>query len=361
MRMRWITLAAVAASVLINGCSSKPKEVQATERMVPIEGFPSEVIDKLEAKKRALESAKRPGGMRPFFFYQLTKRWGPGEVVTVAFNGGSLDLQREIVRIAATWTLYANLGLDFGYDANKKTFRNWSEQDVERKAQIRIGFNRQGYWSCVGTDSSEDDCAPANRQSMNFGGFNEWRPQNWQAVVLHEFGHALGFQHEHQSPKGGCEAEFRWDDAPGYVPTQDSFGQFIQDNAGRRPGVYTVLGGSPNRWDKRTIDFNLRQLPDSNAFEESALDNLSIMKYEFPDWMYKSGRSSPCFSTRNDDLSELDREGASALYPRDPHALLGALRDQKAVLSSLNSISGLGSDQTLAINKRLDSVIQLIK
>jgi hypothetical protein len=78
---------------------------------------------------------------------------------------------------------------------------------------------------------------------MNFGGFAVSLPQDWAATVLHEFGHALGLQHEHQHPVGGCDLDFRWEDDPGYTPTFDGFGQFITDSNGKPPSVYTVLGG----------------------------------------------------------------------------------------------------------------------
>ena len=46
---------------------------------------------------------------------------------------------------------------------------------------------------------------------MNLGGFTEELPDDWEATVLHEFGHAIGFLHEHQSLNSTCEEEFRWD------------------------------------------------------------------------------------------------------------------------------------------------------
>jgi hypothetical protein len=42
------------------------------------------------------------------------------------------------------------------------------------------------------------------------------------------------------------DAQFRWFDDPGYVPTQDPSGNYIPDPDGRRPGIYTVLNGPPN-------------------------------------------------------------------------------------------------------------------
>src|SRR5690349_10941147 len=105
---------------------------------------------------------------------------------------------------------------------------------------------------------------------MNFEGFDVQLPQDWRGVVLHEFGHALGLEHEHQHPVQPCD--FRWEDDPGYTPTTDRFGQFTPDEAGRKPGIYTLLGGPPNRWSREMVDFNLRKLPDSSAFRTSAFD-----------------------------------------------------------------------------------------
>ena len=70
----------------------------------------------------------------------------------------------------------------------------------------------------VGNDSIDPTIVGAGEASMNFGGFAQGPPPGWEATVLHEFGHALGFQHEHQLPVGGCDLEFRWEDDPGYQP-----------------------------------------------------------------------------------------------------------------------------------------------
>lgn len=61
-----------------------------------------------------------------------------------------------------------------------------------------------------------------NVASMNLQEFDETLPDDWQAIVLHEFGHVLSFEHKHQNPNSSCEQEYRWDDEPGYVPTKDT-------------------------------------------------------------------------------------------------------------------------------------------
>jgi hypothetical protein len=70
---------------------------------------------------------------------------------------------------------------------------------------------------------------------MNFEGFDKGTPSDWEGTVRHEFGHALGLEHEHQHPEGGCDAEWRWNDDAGYIPTRDKDGGFTRDKQGRYP------------------------------------------------------------------------------------------------------------------------------
>jgi hypothetical protein len=167
----------------------------------------------------------------------------------------------------------------------------------------------------IGTDSIDRSISAPGEASMNFDFFDQELPDDYASTVLHEFGHALGFQHEHQHPEGFCEGEFRWEDDPGYVRTTDARGQFVADPQGRRPGIYTYLGGPPNGWDKETVDHNLRQLRPSSAFLLQTFDAKSIMKYYFGAWMFASGENSKCFSKRNDVLSAGDKKGIAAAYP----------------------------------------------
>ena len=59
---------------------------------------------------------------------------------------------------------------------------------------------------------------------MNFGWLDE-------AVVLHEFGHAIGLAHEHQNPDKGI----KWNE----------------------DAVIRDLSGPPNNWDVATIRHNV--------------------------------------------------------------------------------------------------------
>jgi hypothetical protein len=275
--------------------------------------------------------------------------------VTVAFRGGTRELQQAIAEAASTWTANGNIGLDFGYDPTTG-YRQWQTADTTSSAQVRVAFDAVGYWSCVGQDSLDPACAKPNQQSLNLQGFDQALPEDWRSTVLHEFGHAFGFEHEHQNPEGGCEQQFRFEDDPGYKDTKDSYGQFVADNSGRQPGIYKVLGGPPNNWPKQMVDDNLRKIPNSNAFGTSTFDNLSIMKYAFPAWMYVNGTKSSCYSTPNSDLSPLDRQGLATLYPRRPGDIISRAKQQNSAVSALVQTKGLPSDVRDMLSERAKSL-----
>ena len=68
-----------------------------------------------------------------------------------------------------------------------------------RSAQIRIAFDpAEDSASYVGTDNLGIDSA---KSTMNFG-WDLTTPYG-HTTALHEIGHAIGFPHEHQNPKGG--------------------------------------------------------------------------------------------------------------------------------------------------------------
>ena len=142
--------------------------------------------------------------------------------------------------MAAQWTLHGNIGFAFG-DTGAQGFRAWSPNDTTYAAQIRIGFDEPGYFSCVGDESVNAACAAPGQASMNYHRFDQELPGNWRGIVLHQFGHALGLEHERGAAGPGCDTELRWDDEPGYVRTTDAQGRLARDRDGRWPGIYAVL------------------------------------------------------------------------------------------------------------------------
>lgn len=322
-----------------------------------MEAYPNEIQAKREQYRRRIYDAmltQGTGGMAPSYVITLLTQWTPGQTIRVAFNGGDDELYAKIEEAASEWCVHGNIKLQFKDPATGAYYR-WSRSDTSYRGDIRISFDRTGYYSVIGSESNASSVVGPGEESMNLEGFDAFLPPDWAATVKHEFGHALGFEHEHQHPTDGCNAEFRWDDDPGYVPTKDSDDcWYIVDTAGRRPGIYTVLGGCPNGWPSTKVDFNLRQLPDSRAYMVGPFDKHSIMKYHFASWMFKTGTASPCFSAKNLVLSGQDKAGIAEVYPFPPQAIANRIRAQVRAANTLIEHFPSGS----VMRRSLDQLVQ---
>jgi hypothetical protein len=231
-------------------------------------------------------------------------------VLTVSFKEGTTALHRQIEAVASEWSKYANIKFDFGYDTSKDSYRSWVPNDT---SSIRVGFADAGYWSFVGTDSLDPEICSPGDITLNLEKFDVDLPAGWQATVLHEFGHALGFHHEHQSPVSQCD--FDWDK------------------------LYAYLAGPPNFWSKEKVDFNLKQMP-AGGLSFSPYDKQSIMHYSFPEWMFIRGIASPCFIELNDTLSEEDKKMAAKAYPSDENLTTEMRIQRQSYIVQLLKLSG---------------------
>jgi hypothetical protein len=165
-------------------------------------------------------------------------KWRVGRTLKVKFLAGEAGIQEKVAQYAKLWEQHANLSLDFG---------NHSDADV------RIAFELgQGSWSWVGTEA-----AAISRQepTMNFGWLTASTPDSeYERVVCHEFGHALGCIHEHQHPEAGIP----WD----------------------REAVYAFYAGPPNNWSRAMVDNNLfrRYERDQTQFSPSTSSRSCFMQ-----------------------------------------------------------------------------------
>ena len=319
------------------------ENAQVSNQPSIMEAYPDRIQTRIEAMRRLFaeqsENLKQGGrDFTPQFVMDISRKWNPGQVLKVGFRGGTSDLRQKVEKAAQEWSQYCNIAFDFRDGGN---FREWSTSDADYKADVRISFDQDGYWSLIGRDSITPSVISPQEASMNFGGFASFLPSDYATTVKHEFGHALAFEHEHQSPLNGCDHDFKWEDDPGYVPTRDNYGQFVADSDGKQPGIYTVLGGPPNSWPKAKVDFNLRQLPESHAYKVGPFDVTSIMKYYFPAWMFVAGTESHCYSLENLEISSGDREGAASVYPKTKEDIEKVIRTQKAVLDTVLRMDGL--------------------
>lgn len=323
--------------------------VEPPEQFQPaiMEGYPDWYIERLAARERKILDdfgSRRAPSVRSGLILLNSEEWKPGSVITVAFNGGTPRLHALIERIASEWSQYGNIRFDFGRDATGH-YRSWTPADIDYKANIRVGFLPGGFWSAIGRDSTNPDLFQPANETLNLEGYDRSLPFQFARHIRHEFGHALGLEHEHQSPAVACD--FRWNDDPGYVRTTDKSGQFVADGQGRRPGVYTWYEGPPNSWSKAKIDFQMRQLttidPDIPASDYSMgqFDKLSIMKYFYYDWMFVSGKNSQCYSpVESYELSAEDKKRIATFYPLGGNAVAMTRLDQKkaAIDAVLNQI-----------------------
>ncbi|REJ75815.1 MAG: peptidase [Acidobacteria bacterium] len=221
------------------------------------------------APMRTLGPAVAPGMIGPAEMAILTgKRWVPGRVLRVKFQGGDATVRDRIVPFARRWEEHANLTLDFV-----------GEND---DAEIRIAFGNSGSWSYLGTDAL---VFPDAEPTMNYG----WlRPNSsddeYRRVVLHEFGHALAAVHEHAHPQAGIP----WD----------------------LPKVYEYYRLTQG-WTPSEVDQQVLRRYSADQTNASEYDPDSIMHYPVSNALTIGDFAVDW----NRDLSQRDREFIAVVYP----------------------------------------------
>ncbi len=311
------------------------------ETDIVLDALPSEVAASIEVRDKYMTGLSMGGGMGLEFLVADVQRWLPGQVVRVAFLDGDAKLHRAIMEATQEISDACNLALDFG-ETESGSFRRWTEQDREYAAEIRVSFDKGGYFSLVGTDSIDrtigspggDVGGRPYQTSLNLGGYAVKRPSTWRGTTRHEFLHALGFHHAHQNMRGPCQASFRWEDDERYHPTKNDRGGFVADAAGRRPGIYTYLAGYPNFWNRMTVDHNLKTEEDPNLVA-GPFDRRSVMLYRFPADFYKTA-PSPCAPLGDgQSLSDGDKRGLQLLYPQTATEVAAVMSSQQEIFTAV--------------------------
>jgi len=246
-------------------CTIQPEggRVDASPRRSGDDVATSERVDNV--RLRPLRNSPQ----RPRAAVERFKLWQTGRTLRVAFLDGQASVQSKVEAIAKEWEAVANLRLQFV---------------TSGPSEIRISFAEEGFsWSTVGTDALT---VPRSQPTMNYGWLEPTTAlKEYQRVVRHEFGHALGMIHEHQNP--AARGKIPWD----------------------KPKVYAYY--AEQGWTKDDVDFNLFQLYDENATNFTDFDPTSIMQYAVPEQLTIGDYSIGW----NTELSEFDGSFMRSQYP----------------------------------------------
>jgi hypothetical protein len=214
--------------------------------------------------------------------------WDNGSTLRVFFLDGTKQQQDWVSKVIKTH-IEPIVNLKFVW--SNETRLN------PRDCPIRISFNpNEGAWSLLGRDALTER-SPSN-PTMNLGWIDDeldYDPpgpnspaKGSGAVVIHEFGHALGMIHEHSSPN----TSIQW----------------------RCNRVLNATCSPPNRWDVDTTIHNIFNRYDTSEINASVYDPKSIMHYWYPaEWICNSDELNLSLNVK---LSELDKIWLAKMYPK---------------------------------------------
>lgn len=202
-----------------------------------------------------------------------TKKWPSKSQLKCRFLDGSAKMQKQVEAVAHEWENYTGLKFKFVKSG---------------AAEIRISFYADsGSWSAVGRDALNERYFPLHQPTMNYGWLRDDTSRTeYSRVVLHEFGHAIGCIHEHQSPK----FDRAWDTA----------------------AVMRYFQGPPNYWSLPAIQHNVLSKYSSKGVKATRFDPKSIMLYAFDGKLFKDNKGP---TNSNSKLSALDKKHIKEMYP----------------------------------------------
>lgn len=223
---------------------------------------------------------------------QTGKLWQKLEL-TVAFLEGDMRLIERVMRVADGWSDHAGI-----------RFRPASSvQRADLRVRLRSGFSN----SFVGTDNL---AVLPDRETMNLGLSLISHDQEVNRVVLHEFGHALGLEHEHQNPV----VDIPWD----------------------VEALYRYFASPPNGWSRSQVDVNVLQRVRAERAQFTAFDPSSIMLYYVPAELRLDRRAT----TANAELSAFDRQFIGLLYPGPNRVSAAAAHSEGLRLWNAKDVTG---------------------
>lgn len=197
-----------------------------------------------------------------------SKLWANGRTLKIAFmDAPEADHKQKIIDAAIQWLPYINLSFDFVDDL---------------QGDIRIATKNNDNSSMLGTDAL---LIHPDWPTMNLGVKPEH--EDFEVIVTHEFGHALGAMHEHQHP----QANIPWD-----KPKVYEFYQNREMNPLTREQVDRNLFASFN-----TLDAIFTAYDRKSIMHHPVANALTLGNWEIP---------------TNRKISKKDKRMMKLLYPK---------------------------------------------
>ena len=194
----------------------------------------------------------------------VTQERGSTLILKVRFLDGTSYERERVKRVVLQWSKHANVRFDFSQS---------------EPADIRIGFDpNNGHWSYIGNVARYSN--EPMKKTMNLALRGDRAPDS---VILHEFGHALGLMHEHQSPA----LSVQWNER-------------------------AIIEEFKGEWTEDKVRYNILNRLRGSHTNFTAFDRHSIMLYPIPN-RWTIGDFETAY---NQTLSATDKRFIGRLYPK---------------------------------------------